>query len=208
MNDFEDVALTAWNRIGNRNTRLYRYTANTSNGELILPCNADEIESVHIPLKDAQITSNVSDFGEPDNVFIEAYIDNWKLFEDPIAERGKFIKYHEGDGVLYFNRDYRNVTVVYKGVIVDPEDGLPLINEKESQAIAAFVAYSEIFKDSIRRRDKNAMAVAQTIKEDWLRRCNAARIPEHISQNEMDAILDVSYRWDRKQFGKSFKPIL
>ena len=31
---------------------------------------------------------------------------------------------------------------------------------------------------------------------------------DHLSQNDMNAILDVKSRWDRKQYGKSHKPIL
>ena len=41
-----------------------------------------------------------------------------------------------------------------------------------------------------------------------MRLCNAARIPAHLSQNDLDSILDVKTRWDRKQYGKSFKPVL
>jgi hypothetical protein len=38
--------------------------------------------------------------------------------------------------------------------------------------------------------------------------CNAARTPDYLSQNDMDTILDAKVRWDRKQFGKSLKPML
>jgi hypothetical protein len=41
-----------------------------------------------------------------------------------------------------------------------------------------------------------------------LRLCNAARVPSYFSQNDMDKILDVKTRWDRKQYGKSFKSII
>ena len=41
-----------------------------------------------------------------------------------------------------------------------------------------------------------------------MKACTAARIPDMFTQNDMDAILDVKTRWDRKQYGKSFKPIL
>jgi hypothetical protein len=39
-----------------------------------------------------------------------------------------------------------------------------------------------------------------------LKLCRSARIPNNLSQNEMDAILDVRTRWDRKLYNKSFKP--
>ena len=56
--------------------------------------------------------------------------------------------------------------VVYHGVIADENDGTPLVNDKELQAIAAYVAYVEMFKDAIKKRDRNSLTLAQTIKED------------------------------------------
>lgn len=208
--EFEDLALTAWNRIGNKHTRLYRYVGDTKNRELELPCNVEHIESVHIPLVDAQMTSPDSIFTDIDSIYIEHYIDVWKFMEDPFNQRGKYVKYKEGDGKLYFNRDYRRVMVVYHGIIADEEDGLPMINDKEMDAIAAFIAYRELYKETLRKRDfaKTSLMFIQDLKEEWLRKCNAARIVEHISQNEMNAILDIKSRWDRKVYSKSFKPII
>lgn len=207
-NEFEDIALNGWELIGNKHTRLYRYIGNVIKGELRLPCNVDVIESVHVPIPDAQMTSNASDIPYIDSVWTEGYIDFWKMNEDPYYTRGKLIKYDEGDGVLYFTRDYRNVMIVYHGIIVDDETGLPLLNDKELRAVAAYVAYMSLFKEGIRKRDGNIIQLAQTIKADWLQLCNAARIPEHFTQNDMDRILDVKVRWDRKVYGKSMKPIL
>ena len=106
---------------------------------------------------------------------------------------------------LYFNRDYYKVMVVYHGIIVSEEDGLPMINDREMRAIAAYIAYALYFKEALRTKNKDTMALVQTLKEDWLRKCNAARIVDYLSQNDMDKILDVKSRWDRKQYGKSYK---
>ena len=206
--EFEDLAYTAWERIGNKHTRLYRYIANTKNKELKLPCNVAIIESVHIPLVDAQVTSNKTYHNDVNSVVVEHYIDVWKFLNDPYNQWGKLLKYKEGGDTLYFNRDYCNVMVVYHGIIVDDEDGLPLITEKEKDAIATFIAYVEVYKDALRKRDKNSIILAQDIKAEWLRRCNAARQSEYLSQNDMNSILDVKYRWDRKQYGKSHLPII
>ena len=208
--DFEDLAMVAWQRIGNKHTRLYRYVGDTKNKELELPCNLVDIESVHIPIVDAQVTSSLSDYVMYDSVMIEHYIDAWKFMEDPLNQRGRYVKYKEGDEVLYFNRDYPRVMVVYHGVLADDQDGLPLINDKEMEAIAAFVAYRETYKDILRKRDmsKASMAILQDMKEDWLRRCNAARSIDHISQNDMDKILDIKTRWDRKNYNHNYTPIL
>lgn len=117
------------------------------------------------------------------------------------------MKYDEGNGVLYFTKDYKNVMVVYHGILADEDTGLPLLNNKELRAVAAYVAYISLNKEGIRKRDGNIMQLAQSVKADWLRLCNAARIPEHFSQNDMDRILDVKVRWDRKIYGKGAKPI-
>ncbi len=51
---FEDLALDAWGRIGTKHTRLYKYIGRVEDKKLELPCNADVIESVHIPIPDAK----------------------------------------------------------------------------------------------------------------------------------------------------------
>ena len=206
--DFEEVALAGWELIGNKHTRLYRYTGSTINKELELPCNVDVIESVHIPVVDAQLTSNKIDYIDSDSVLVESYIDAWNSGTDPFNQKGKYVKYKEGDNVLYFNRDYDKVIVVCHGIIVDDESGLPLINEKEMKAIAAFVAWRELLKEGIRKRSGDLLKLAQVTEGEWLKRCNSARIKEHLSQNDMDTILDVKTRWDRKQFSKSFKALI
>ncbi len=206
--EFEDIALDGWERIGNKHTRLYRFIGDVKDGKLDLPCNVDVIESVHVPIPDAQMTSNKSDLTFMDSLWTEGYIDFWKQNEDPYFTKGKYVKYDEGNGVLYFNRDYKHVMVVYHGIIMDEETGLPLLNQKELRAIGAYVAYVTLFKEGIRKRDGNIIQLAQSIKTDWLRLCNAARVPEYFSQNDMDRILDVKTSYNRKQYGKSLKPIV
>lgn len=65
---FEDLAIDAWGRIGTKHTRLYRFVGDVHNDKLKLPCNVDVIESVHIPVPDAQVTSSLSDNYWTDNI--------------------------------------------------------------------------------------------------------------------------------------------
>lgn len=210
-NEFEDLALEAWSRIGTKHTRLYRYVGKVENHVLELPCNVDlnpdVIESVQVPIPDAQMTSNTSDHPWQ-NLWIEAYIDHRIHHSDPYFSYGKLIRYDEGNNQLFFSHNYPKVMVLYHGVIADEETGLPLVNDKELRAIAAFIAYVQTYKDGIKKRDTTTIKLAQTLKEDWLRACNAARIPEHFSQNDMDAILDAKTSWNRKTYGKSYRPIV
>lgn len=207
--NFEDIVMNGWSYINNKHTRLYRYVADADkDGVLDLPCNVDVIESVHIPMPDAKMTSNKTVFNEINTLFTEGYIDAWKRLEDPYWTRGKLVKYDEGNNQLFFTRPYKNIMVVYHGIIADEETGLPLVTDKEIKALAAYVAYASLYREGIQKRNPDIMQFAQTIYADWLKLCNAARIPEHLSQNEMDSILDVKTRWDRKQYGRSYKPTL
>ena len=207
--NFEDIVMNGWSYINNKHTRLYRYVADADeNGVLDLPCNVDVIESVHIPMPDAKMTSNKTVFNEINTLFTEGYIDAWKRLEDPYWTRGKLVKYDEGNNQLFFARPYKNIMVVYHGIIADEETGLPLVTDKEIKALAAYVAYASLYREGIQKRNPDIMQFAQTVYADWLKLCNAARIPEHLSQNEMNSILDVKTRWDRKQYGRSYKPTL
>ena len=202
--EFEELALNAWDLINTKHTRLYKLIIDTDKKEIHLPCNCDLIESVTIPFADSQVSSPSDNFLS-DNIFIEQYIDHFKSIDNPYYQRGKFLKYKQIGDTLYFDRNYNNVCIVYHGVECD-EDGLPLINDKEMRAIAAYVAYSSIYKEGLRKRDGNILQLAQVINQDWLKFCNAARIPEHFSQNDMDTILDAKVTWNRKKYGASFKP--
>jgi len=75
------------------------------------------------------------------------------------------VKYWEAGNQLQFSRDYRNVMVIYHGIIVD-DDGLPLINEKEEKAISAYIAYIYLYKEALKKRDKVLMEMSQLVKRD------------------------------------------
>lgn len=204
-NNFEDIVLNGWELIGNKHTRLYRYTTDTVDNRIELPCNVDVIESVHIPWEDAQMTSDITIFPRVDNEYYEQYSESWKWDNNPLYHKGKLLNYKlEGDTLL-FDRNYNNVVIVYHGIIVD-DTGLPLLNDREIKALATYATYIDLYKQSLVRKDGNIMQLASAVKLDWLKLCRAARIPDHLSQNDMNTILDVRTRWDRKSYNKSFKP--
>lgn len=203
--NFDDIALSGWQLIGNRQTRLYKYTTNTENKRIKIPCNVDFIEAVFSPHVDAQTSTPLHMYPDIYNQWVEEYIESWRRNRSAFYDSGSLLKYRlEGDE-LVFDRDYPRVTILYHGVIVDNE-GLPYLTDKEVSALAAYCAYMDIYKQSLIRKDGNLFQLAQAVKNDWLRLCNAARIPAHLTQNEMNDVLDVKTRWDRKQYGKSFKP--
>lgn len=205
--NFDDICLNAWEMIGNRETRLYKYTTNTVDKRIQLPCNVDYIEAIFSPKLDAHTSRPYEIYPNVYNQWTEEYIESWKKNKNVFYESGSLVSYRVEGDTLVFDRDYPSITILYHGVIVD-EDGLPYLSDKEVQALAAYCAYIDIYKKSLIQKDGSLYQLSNAVKQDWLRLCNAARVPAHISQNEMDDILDVKTRWDRKQYGKSFKPII
>lgn len=205
--NFDDICLSGWELIGNRETRLYKYTTCTEDKRIKLPCNVDLIEAVFAPYIDAQTSHPYSLYPDIYNQWTEEFIESWKKHKSVFYDKGALIKYRQEGDSLVFDKDYNCVTILYHGVIVD-EEGLPYLTDKEVQALAAYCAYMDIYKQSLIRKDGNLFQLAAAVKADWLRLCNAARIPTHLTQNEINDVLDVKTRWDRKMYGKSYHPIL
>ena len=205
-NSFEDLALVGWDLIGNKQTKLYRYKTSTENCRVQLPCNVELIEAVYAGIPDANISSNISFTGNISNQYYEDINEQFKTKHHSLYGSNSLVHYRiEGDE-LVFDNDYNNIVILYYGIIMD-DDGLPYLNDKEVHAIALYCAYADLYKKSLVLRDGNTFQLASALKSDWLRACNSARV-RSMTQNEMDDILDVKTRWDRKVYGKSFKPVL
>lgn len=167
-----------------------------------MPCNVDVIEAVYLPGLPIQESSSCGSV-KYYNSSVEYYNESQKRELNPFYNRGHLAKYRiEGDSIV-FDKDYNNVTVMYHGVILD-EDGLPYLTDKEVKALASYVAYVETYKKGLVKQDGNIMNFANMIKAEWTKLCSAARIPDHITQNDVNDVLDVKTRWDRKMYGKSF----
>lgn len=206
----EEIGLVAHNFIGNKHTQLHKVllTVNCEDGSVQLPCGVDIIESVtYCGPEDWNYVSNIKEHGDLSSLYTENYIEAQKAFLDPHYISGKFVKYRKVGDKLYVNKGLGKVIVLYHGIILD-EDGLPEINDKEAIAIAEYIAYVSKYKEAIRTNNQNVLKMAQELKQQWLFHCDAARVPEHVSQNEMDQILNANTGWGRKTYGDSYKPII
>lgn len=207
--DMEEVGLIAYNFIGNKNTRLYRaqLDVNCNDGSVELPCNVDIIEAVTYCGEDWNYTSNTKHHGDLSSQRIENYIESQKAFLDPFYVSGKYVDYKRVGNTLYTNKGAGKVNILYHGILLD-DDGLPMINDKEAIAIADYIAYTYTYKKAIRTNNKDTMALAKDLKQAWLFHCDAARVPEYVSQEDMNRILDAQSSWGRKVFNRSYKPNL
>lgn len=203
-----EIALIALNKIGLHNTRLYRYVVDVdcSNKQIELPCNCDVIESVNYFYEDWNRTTNDTPNGDFRSQFTESYIEGLKEYQDPLYQNGKYVKFERIGDTIIFDRAYGPIQILYKGVEIDDE-GLPYINEKQKDAIACYIAYIQKFKEGMRTHNPNIIQESQLLNQRWLQLCDAARVSEYITQNEMNEILDVKTSFNRKIYNKSYKPI-
>ena len=205
---FEELGLTAWNLIGNKTVRLYNYSADIScdNLSVQLPCNCDIIEAVTYNHEDWNYSTNKTVNGDYNSQFTEQNIEARKLYQSPLYISGKYAKYERVGDILYFDKDYGKVNILYKGVILD-EDGLPKVNEKEALAIATYIAFATKQKQGWITNNQNIIQLAQYLYQQWLKYCDSARVPLSIDQNTMNQVLDAKSSWNRKVYNKAYKPI-
>ena len=212
--DVEELGLLAWEHIGNKTRKMYKYSTNIdpSDNSITLPCNALDIngdsciELVTTSYEDWNSVTNKTDFGDQSTAFTETYIEANKIYQGQYYLPGKVLKYEQVKEKLYFTHNYGRINVLYKGVIFD-DDGLPELTDKEATAIATYIAYVVKYKEGLKTNNGDIIKLSQVLYQQWLKQCDQAKI-KYLSQNDMDAIFEVNSSWDRKRFGfghKAFK---
>lgn len=204
--DYEETALVGWDLIGNKRTRLYRYSVcveDCSKG-VELPCNVNELEAVTTNFEEWGYSTNDTPNGDINSAFVESYIEHRKAFRDPLYLPGKLIHYERVGNTLYFDKPHGKINILYKGLILD-DNGLPEITDKEASALATYCAYIIKYKEGIMTNNTNIIQMANMLKQQWNVQCDQARVDHYMSQNEWDQVLDAKTSWNRKSFGKSLK---
>ena len=206
--EFDEIALIAWERIGNKRVRTYRYSTNVScDGDrtVELPCNCDLIEAVTYGFEDWNYTDNILPNGDINSAFTEHYIESRKGFNNPLYLSGRFVKYERVGDKLYIHPGYNGIiNILYRGVILD-DNGLPQLTDKEVDAIATYVAYTQKYKQYLQTNNRDLLQQAQLLQNEWNKLCDAARVSHYVNQNKMNDILDAKTSWNRKIYNKSLK---
>lgn len=208
--DLEEYGLIAWGLIGNKNTKLYRFQTciDPKDNSVTLPCNALEegcVEAVTTLYEDWERVTNYSEYGDNNTSFVEQSIEAEKFYQSPYYIPGKLLKYEQVGDKLYFTHNYGKVTILYKGILAD-EDGLPELSDKEATAIATYIAYVTKFREGLITNNAAITNQANLLYSMWNKQCDQARV-SYLNQNDMNNILDIKSSWDRKAYGKTFKPI-
>lgn len=205
---FEEMGMNAWERIGNRMMTTKSVKLDIVDGIVTLPCDVDELEAITADNVEFKKSDTSKDhWAMHQEYYTEQYIERTKGDRDHLYTSGEFIKYDQIDtNTIKVYRKSGKVNVLYKTTTLD-ENELPMINSKEVNAIAAYCAYADTFKKGLMTRDGNMINLSQALEQKWLKLCDHARTPINMSQNDFDAIGDVSRSWDRKTYGHSYKPI-
>jgi hypothetical protein len=201
---FEEYALHAWDKIGNKEVGLYTYSGPTSNRKLKIPCNVDIIEAVTSDEVDFQKTDNIRAYNYT-NLAQESMVEADKTLSSPYYTSGKLLEFQIIEDELIFKRDYPKINILYKGLILD-EEGFPYLNYKEVEAVANYCAYVETRKKGMVSKDKATIEISQLLKAEWEKSCAHARTPIYLNQNQLNEILEAQNSWDRKRYSTSFKP--
>lgn len=204
--DYEEIALIGWNLIGNKRTKLYRYSTvvNDCSKEVELPCNAKILEAVTTDFEEWDYSTNNTENGNLNSAYTESYIEHRKAFRSPLYIPGKLIHYERVDNILYFDKPYGKINILYKGLVLD-DDGLPEITDKEATALATYCAYVIKYREGLQTNNTTIMSIAEALKSKWNIQCDQARVDHYMSQNEWDEVLDAKNSWNRKQYNKSLK---
>lgn len=213
--DLMEIALMGFSLIGNARTKLHKVIAlpQGEDNSVELPCDAIyadfdggiRIESVTYGFEDYQDITNLS-LINPGSAIIEHWIEGTKDFKSPFYESGRYAKYEQIGRTLYFKENYGPVCVIYKKLATDSE-GLPDLTDAEIRAIATYIAYVCKQKEGWQTNNSTLLQMSQMLRKQWLTMCDQARMPDHISQNEMNEILDSYSNHNRKIYNKAYKPI-
>lgn len=206
--DFEEIALVGWELIGNKRSKLYRYTVclEPCQESLELPCNCDILEAVTTDWEDFMHVDNSSPGERTGSFSTEQYIERRKHFQQPQYVRGKFINYERVGNTLYFKNTEGRINILYRGLVLD-DNGLPEITDKEALALATYCAWITKFKEGISTNNSQIIQLANTLKQQWNVQCDQARTDFSWTQNDYDEILDAKTCWDRKLNNISYKII-
>lgn len=219
--DYLERAYNIWREIGNIATAIHAFEFEIDETrEVQLPCNTEFVEAV------SEGEHWVDRFGEHYHLFHADWnIDPNKFLADAIIRNpnkirldaqqsylhpdGEYIPYELrgtiGNLSLYFDEKFvgHRGVCIFRGVCVDDE-GNPLLNRKEAEAIAYKLAFIDTQKKSF-MRDPASVQLLPYIKPESERKMAAAKIPEYISQNQWNRVLSTMTRHDRKVFWSSYK---
>ncbi len=213
QDEFIEEGYNVWREIGNQAPVLTRFFTKVPEDYIIeLPPGCEFIESVVIMNEPERLTTFDSE-GKKDRT-LPAYIvaDNEPTINQSLetSKYGKSVNYIlVGENAIKLTSAdtvYRDIMIVYRSLLVNEDDGLPLLNDKEVAAIAAEVTRREVARQAF-QGIKGKAEMLSYIEKEANRLMAAAKIDEYINDDAIDQILDIKTTFDRKVYGRRYNPL-
>ena len=211
--DYLDLAVDALRDIKNFHTTEYLAILQVDeNGMAELPCNVDVIDAVTSVKMGLKAFKDRARYEMSEKIGTDDYFTARKIIQEIEFEASFGLTNSSGVGYIPYQLMSNNsimvdphkagdkVAIAFTGVAVDPE-GFPMITRKQSNALAAIAALALTIKSTYSGNAK-AANMLEFISGKASQLKQAASIPESISDNELDEILDAKTTFNRKSFGR------
>lgn len=213
--DYIELAYPIWRSIGNIATDNHSFSVTVPiDGVIQIPVGCEFIKSVSTTTFKSSNGESNSAYNTRHNSggeYSEVTPDKSSLSHTSAAKQsedytnGERVNWtNEGDVIRITSPNMVNqkVSIIYKGIAVDT-DGLPLLNDKELEAVLYNVAVILAERDLF-RKVPGAVDLVKYLKPEANRTLAAAKIPEKITDDALDKALDIKTSRDFKRFGIKF----
>lgn len=137
-----------------------------------------------------------------DKVINEAPVEFPKNHEILSKPHNFYEDYSLDDNILSFNRNDIELDIFYTTILCD-EEGFPFLSEKGILSVVEYMAYLDQLKKFYKKQgNENAVMLA---KDNYERACARARTPEHINDNQADALMRTLLSNSRQFYGAPMK---
>ena len=213
--DYIDIAVDALRDIKNFGTTEYiTYATVGKTGKVNIPCNVDIIDAV--------TTQHMGEkaFSSRVKVLTDEIVgtDTFVLSETIMKSIGRNftpgLGGYKGPGYISYQLDHHSILVdkslagqriaiAFTGIATDPE-GYPLITRKQANALAAISARVLAVRGA-NRGDKGLASMVEYYTNLAGRLFQAAAIPEDITDNDTDELLNCKTTFNRKSVNRPSK---
>lgn len=216
--DYIDFAVDALRDIRYYGTTEYYATCEVDEeGNIPAPCNAFSIDAV------TSLKQGLKQFGSrmeykllqeygTDSFYTARKVadsSDWKLGTSGLTkydDRIGYISYYLIDSnLIHVGEEHagNSIVVAFTGISVDKE-GYPMITRKQANALAVYSGKYMIIKNLARGNAKQAQLLEFFIAESG-RLMQSASLPEDITDNELEELMDAKTSFNRKSFRRPMK---
>jgi len=207
---FEEYAEYAFKEIGTNIALIKTEGTILEGGYIKLPCDARIIKAVSMDL----ITFskwNAINIGQDNLKSIDGFYYYQDASRSTALPQGNYVTYNfidsdtiQIDPSLY-NGDSLVGDYAYVLMYADymDEEGWPMVTHKQALAIAWYCAFLHSQRELFRGIEMKVPF--EYVQKEAFRKLAAAKVPEYISDNEMDQILNAKFSFNRKRYNTDYK---